>query len=552
VVRPHAEPNAPVLYGSLYDLFLAQLRADPTRCAIFSESRNLTYRELEQYASGVARKLRKGGLARGEVVPVVMERGWEQVAAVLGVLKCRAAYVPIDPYLPEHRRLFMLRQVRARWALTQSRFAEQLRWPADICAIEVDRPGMADSEIAAESTPADPSDLAYVIYTSGSTGHPKGVMIDQRGVINTIADVNHRFQVGPSDRVLSVSSLSFDLSVYDVFGLLAAGGALVMPPHSSTPDPERWLDLVERCVVTIWNSVPALMEVLVGYLEARRLRAFGTLRLVLLSGDWIPISLPDRIRNVFGDVEVVSLGGATEASIWSIHHRIGPIDSAWTSIPYGSPLTGQDVYVLDENLEPIRDAAAGELFIGGEGVARGYWSDPAKTAAAFMPDPVNGQRMYRTGDYGRRMMNGEIEFLGRKDQQIKIRGYRVELGELESTLETHPDVQRAIAFKQVYSVNDQRLLVCIVARAGAEVTEAQLRDFMAERLPSYMLPAAFIFLDAVPISTNGKVDRQALSLMMTVDPQELDRLLEEVEEDRADTPAETELRAGGRDNVRCD
>jgi acyl-coenzyme A synthetase/AMP-(fatty) acid ligase len=252
--------------------------------------------------------------------------------------------------------------------------------------------------------------------------------------------------------------------------------------------------------------------------------------LVLLSGDWIPVSLPDRIRSIFGDIEVVSLGGATEASIWSIYHRIGRTNASWNSIPYGSPLSGQAIHVLDDNLDPTVDESPGELYIAGAGLARGYWSDPAKTAAAFVPDPINGQRMYRTGDFGRKMKNGEIEFLGRKDQQIKIRGYRIELGEVESTLETHPGVQRAVAFKHVYSPSDQRLLACIVARPGWHVNESLLHEFISERLPNYMLPAAFIFLDIIPVTGNGKVDRQAMSLMVTVDHRDLDLLLDDVEQ----------------------
>ena len=515
---------------SLAEPFFRQAKVAPSKCSIIWASRALSYGELEQCSFAVACSLLDQGVSRGDRVPVVMERGWEQVAAVLGILKIGAAYVPVDPALPELRRAFLLEQIGAGVALTQSRLCECISWPSGLTKLAVDLLDADGVNHTVRERPTEPADLAYIIYTSGSTGLPKGVMVDHRAALNTITDINGRFRIGPSDRVLSVSSLSFDLSVYDIFGLLAAGGIIVMPPHSKTPDPQVWFELVERDSVTIWNSVPALMELLVSYLEARGLKAFNTLQLVLLSGDWIPMSLPDRIRKSFGDIEIVSLGGATEASIWSICHRIGPTNPSWKSVPYGRALRGQSIYVLDGNLDPAVDGASGELYIAGAGLARGYWRDPVKTAAAFLPDPISGLRMYRTGDFGRKMENGEIEFLGRKDQQIKIRGYRIELGEVETTLETHSDVQRAVAFKHEFSPTDQRLLTCVVLRPKSQVSELLLQDFLSERLPSYMVPAAFIFVDAIPVTGNGKVDRRAMSLMVTVDQGDLERLLDSVEQ----------------------
>ena len=286
--------------------------------------------------------------------------------------------------------------------------------------------------LPADGRPTGPAettagDLAYVIFTSGSTGLPKGVMIDHRGALNTVADVNDRFAVGADDRVLAVSSLSFDLSVYDIFGPLAVGGAVVVPDADAQRDPAAWLDLVRGAGVTIWNSVPALLELLVEHLVVAGESA--RLRLVMMSGDWIPVTLPDRIRRAFGDPDVISLGGATEASIWSILYPIGEVPPEWTSIPYGHPMRNQSFHVLDDRLRARPDWVPGQLYIGGVGLAQGYLHDDAKTAAAFIVHPGTGERLYRTGDLGRFLPSGEIEFLGREDFQVKVQGYRIELGE---------------------------------------------------------------------------------------------------------------------------
>lgn len=522
--------------NNLIGLCLSRFAGRAQLPAVITEEGALTYGQLERHTATIAAELFEAGVRRGDVVPIVLGRGWQQVAAAFGILRTGAAYLPLDPLWPEQRRAMLLQEVGARVVLTQSTGCEV--WPAGIRQVDVEllRP---EDEIAIIPMPVlDPEDLAYVIYTSGSTGRPKGVMINHVSAANTIIDINDRFAVSAADRVLSLSSLSFDLSVYDMVGLLAAGGAVVMPPHSVLPDPARWLQLVTSRGVTIWNSVPALMELLVRHMEAGGLTAFGTLRLVLLSGDWIPISLPGRIRKLFGDVEVVSLGGATEASIWSIHHRIETVDRRLPSIPYGRALSAQSVYVMDEKLETVLDEAPGDLYIGGLGVARGYWADPAKTAVAFIPDPISGGRMYRTGDCGRNLPNGEIEFLGRKDQQVKIRGYRIELGEVEATLEKHPNIQRAVAIKHSFAEHDQRILAFVTPRRGSELSERVLQEFLAKRLPNYMIPSAFISLETFPMCQNGKIDRKALALIATVDHGSLDRLLDQIEQECASAVVE--------------
>ena len=451
---------APVPGGLLHHPFLERAREAPERTAVVGRDRTLSYGELHRLARGLGRRLRERGIEPGTHVAVVMTKGWEQVAAVLGIHAAGAAYLPVDAELPRERREYLLRHGEVRVALTQPRWAT-LEWPAEVEPLVVTG---EEGEDGAWPEPARaPEDLAYTIFTSGSTGVPKGVMIDHRGALNTVVDVNTRFRLGPEDRVLAVSSLSFDLSVWDIFGLLAAGGAVVLPEPEANRDPGRWLELLERERVSVWNTVPPLMEMLVEYAEGRGARLPASLRLVLMSGDWVPVGLPDRIRALCSrPVEIISLGGATEASIWSILFPIGEVDSSWHSIPYGRAMVSQGFHVLDSRLEPRPLWVPGELFITGSGLAQGYWRDPEKTAASFLTHPETGERLYRTGDLGRWRPDGTIEFLGREDSQVKIQGHRIELGEIEAALARHPGIEAAVAGALGEPGGDRRLTAWVV------------------------------------------------------------------------------------------
>ena len=451
----------------LQTLFERQAALAPERPAVIAPARTLCYGELERISNRLAWRLRERGARPNALIAVVMEKGWEQVAAVLAVLKAGAAYLPIDPGLPPERRNHLLAHGEAAVALTQGRLADSLEWPAGVERLAIDREEAAAGESAAPPLAQAPADLAYTIFTSGSTGLPKGVMIDHRGAVNTILDVNRRFAVTAEDRVLGLSSLSFDLSVYDVFGTLAAGGALVLPEPEAARNPARWAQLVAAHRVTLWNSVPALMEVLVEHAEGGGGSRLASLRLVLLSGDWVPVGLPDRIRALVPPARVVSLGGATEASIWSILHPIGEVDPATPSIPYGRPMENQTFHVLGARLEPRPVWVPGELYIGGIGLAAGYWRDPDRTAASFITHPGSGERLYRTGDLGRYLPSGDIEFLGREDMQVKVQGHRIELGEIEAALERHPALRTAAVVALGDPRGHRRLVACVVPRQPA-------------------------------------------------------------------------------------
>ncbi|MCW5623200.1 MAG: amino acid adenylation domain-containing protein, partial [Burkholderiales bacterium] len=354
----------------LQTLFFRSARIRPDHPAVIAADRTLTYRELAREVRHLTRRLQQAGVAPGTLVAVAMPKGWQQAVATLGILTAGAAYVPIDPALPRARRDELLADAEARIVLRRADCT--IDWPVTVESIRIAPLPVADPAVASETddnADTDPApvqratDLAYVIYTSGSTGVPKGVMIDHRGAVNTVLDINHRYGIGADDRIFGLSSLSFDLSVYDLFGTFAAGATLVLPAADQLQQPAHWRERLRSHRVTVWNSVPALMQLLLtATVPADHADA---LRVVMLSGDWIPLSLPDAIGRAFPDARVISLGGATEASIWSIDYPIEAVDPAWRSIPYGRPLTNQQWYVLDDDLNPCPPWVPGQLYIGG-------------------------------------------------------------------------------------------------------------------------------------------------------------------------------------------
>ncbi|MEV5650917.1 amino acid adenylation domain-containing protein [Nocardia sp. NPDC052254] len=434
----------------LHQRILDRADTDPQAPAVFHRDEVITFAELRRRVGGCAAALRDAGVRPGDRVAIVMDKGPEQIVAAVAVAAIGAAYVPIAITEPVARRERIIDRAGIEVALTQSWLHGAGEIPAEVRPIAVDLlpgidtvPGVAD----------DPDATAYVIYTSGSTGEPKGVVVTHRAAANTIDDMNERFTLTSGDRVLGVASLAFDLSVWDIFGVPAAGGAVVLPEHGRAADPSHWLELVQRHSVTLWNSVPGQLQMLLDVVDslpdsarpgaADSAAPAESLRLVLLSGDWIPLDLPDRIRANRPGPTVVGLGGATEAAIWSIHHPVGRIDPHWRSIPYGVPLRNQRIHVLDAALQDCPEHVTGEIYIGGAGLAERYLGDEELTTRRFIRHPRTGDRLYRTGDLGRFHPDGRLEFLGREDTQVKIRGHRVELGEVESALRRHPAVADA-------------------------------------------------------------------------------------------------------------
>lgn len=524
----------------LHHLFEAQVARDADAIAVVFDGNHLTYGELNHRANQLAHHLQTIGVKPEELVGVCIERSLEMVIGLLAIVKAGGAYVPLDPTYPPDRLAQILADAQPAVVLTQEKWLSLLSQQATpmIC-LDTGWQKVAEESGANPTSLVTAENLAYIIYTSGSTGQPKGVLIEHRGAVNTILDMNHRFRIGPQDRVLAVCSLSFDLSVYDIFGLLAAGGTVVIPPPAIAPDLNCWIDLMAQHQITVWNSAPPVMQMFAGHLVDCDRTLPACLRLVLLSGDWIPITLPDLIREIKqGDetVEIISLGGATEASIWSILFPVGAIDPTWKSIPYGKPMANQQFYVLDDRGNPIPAGDVGELYIGGAGVARGYHHRPDLNQTKFVGDRFStnpGARLYRTGDLGRYMPDGNIEFLGRIDHQVKIRGFRVEVGEIEVILANYPTIREAAVLAQDDSLGRKRLVAYLVpaqfekrkdSDAAGQALIDTVRNFLKQKLPAYMVPSVFVVVDALPLTPNGKLDRRALPAPPAHSQQNLDSL----------------------------
>ncbi|MGY1898775.1 non-ribosomal peptide synthetase [Nocardia gipuzkoensis] len=492
--------------GLLTDLQREQVGERPESAAVLSTAGLLTHSEVSARARDIAGRLIAAGVRPRDRVAVLAPKSAEQIVAVYGVLWAGATFVPIEPEWPASRIASVCRRAGIGHALAVA----DVELPENVTAHPLDAPGGAVTVGEPIATADD--DLAYVIFTSGSTGEPKGVAVEHRAARTTIDDINDRFGIGPGDRVLALSALSFDLSVYDIFGVLGAGGALVLPDADRLRDPGHWCELVAAHRVTVWNTAPALAEMLVEYAEADPAAAarLRSLRVLLLSGDWIPLSLPGRLRAVIGEqVRVISLGGATEAAIWSICYPVQEVRPEWTSIPYGRALREQFFLVLDEDGLPCPVGVPGELHIGGAGLARGYVGDDEQTARRFIRHDRLGERLYRTGDLGKWRPDGAIEFLGRVDRQVKVRGHRIELGEIEAVLDRHPAVRRCVA-AAVPGADDRPQLVVYVVAGDTPVDTAELTAHAARHLPQYMVPSRWVLLDAVPLTSNGKVDHSRL------------------------------------------
>ncbi|MEV5442091.1 amino acid adenylation domain-containing protein [Streptomyces sp. NPDC052644] len=504
-------------------LIAEQAASRPEAPAVVAGGETLTYAGLDRRANRLARLLAARGLGPGSVVGVAVERTLDLPVCVLAVLKCGAAYLPLDPSHPRDRLALMLTDSRARAVLTGGRAARSVPDSGvPVLVLDELEEQLASCPDEPLECPAAPDDLCYVIFTSGSTGRPKAVMLDQRGRINNFTDFNRRFEVGPGDAVLSVSSLGFDMTAYDVIGTLMAGATLVLPDPARERDPGHWLDLIREHRVTIWHSVPALLGLLVDGAADLGLREPVGLRVVLLGGDWIPLTLPDRIRALSPDARVIGLGGATEASMDSTLYEIGEVDPEWRSIPYGRPMANQLAYVLDAEGHLVPPGVPGELFLGGAGLAWGYLHAPDRTADRFVPNPfsgVPGDRMYRTGDLARYRPDGVLELLGRIDFQVKIAGNRIELGEVEAALRALPGVGAAVAAAPRVEAGPagRRVLVgYLVAEEGTLLDPAALREQLCARLPGPMVPSELVVLDAIPLTANGKVARGGLPLPGTV------------------------------------
>lgn len=489
----------------LHEKVISAVRSAPDALAVADSETEWNGAELYSHICGISAVLKENGTKKGDRVVIALPKSRWQLAACLAVLSLGAAYVPIDISCGEKRCENILGKVKESCVICHSGYSTEVSDEHKKVYIDKISPC---TEPACECGISD-EDTAYIIFTSGSTGEPKGVEISHRAAVNTIEAVNDLYDINSSDRVFSISRLNFDLSVYDMFGVIARGGAVVIPDHEQYKNPAHWADMMRRYSVTVWNSVPALMQMLTIYYQYNEGVPSAPLRLAMLSGDWIPVDLPDEIGKIFGGVKVVSLGGATEGGIWSIYHEYIPSDRELPSIPYGKPLPNQGFMIKDELMQDCPDTVQGELYITGDSLAKGYFAAEDLTAAAFIEK--DGIRMYKTGDTGCYHADGNIEFTGRNDDQVKLRGHRIELGETETVMKKVFGLEN-IRCMIHGSDSDKKLAAVIVS--DRDITESEAAEKLAPWLPDYMIPTVIARTDNIPLTQNGKTDSKALGTII--------------------------------------
>ena len=496
-------------------LFEEQVKRTPDAAAVVFQTQSLTFAELNRRANQLANHLQNLRVGPEVLVGLCVERSLEMVIGLLGVLKAGGAYVPLDPAYPLERLSFMLEDAAVPVLLTQQKLIDKLPALQVLCLD-------TDWELIAQQPDSNPhhqtssQNLLYVIYTSGSTGRPKGAMNTHRGVVNRQLWMQQAYPLTPADKVLQLSSFSFDFSFWEILGTLSAGAQVVLPEPGGQRDTAYLRNLIIAEQVTVVHFVPSMLQV---FLEQEGVESCTSVRRVFSGGEALPFEVKERFFGLFG-AELHNQYGPTEASIDVTYWDCGKAGERRV-VPIGRPNANNRIYVLDKYEQPVGIGIAGEIFIGGVAVGRGYLKRPGLTAERFTPDPFSGEegaRLYRTGDLGRYLADGSIEYLGRLDDQVKVRGFRIELGEIEAVLREQSAVRAAVAVVQEDTLGDKRLVAFVVAEPEGAVEVEELRQQLKERLPEYMVPWAIVRLAELPLTTNGKVDRQALARYEALHP----------------------------------
>lgn len=503
----------------LESLIEAQASSRPHDVVAVANEGELTFADLDRLANKLANHLLAADVGRGDYVIICLERTNAYLITVLAVLKTGAAFIPIEIEEPASRIAEIAAAEGVAFAVIEQTVAGAFE-PLGLYTVVLDQQQLEQSPLP-ETRPSvelASDDAAYGIATSGSSGVPKIVVVAHRSLVNLIDWVGRSFDIGPRDMGLWVSPASFDLSIFDLLGLPALGAAVRIISRDQRRDPIACARMLEREPITFWNSAPALLQTIIPFLSPGGCAGrIGKLRLAFLSGDWIPLSLPGQLRSIFAQVEIIALGGATEATVWSNYFPVRDIDPAWKTIPYGRPIQNCRYYILGPDLTACDANVAGELYIAGDCLAEGYLGDVQLTASRFVKDPFadDVERMYRTGDAARWWPNGTIELLGRLDNQVNVRGYRVDLGEVEVALR-RCGLQQAVAVAIDGAAGTSRILAAgALLEASSRVSAGELRDALSRLLPSYMIPDDIRLIDSVPLTANGKLDRRAVARLFT-------------------------------------
>ncbi len=517
VERNNTARNFP--HGCLHELFEEMAAKLPNEIAVVHAQEQLSYFELNARANQVAHYLQKRGVGRNARVGICLERSLEFAVALLGVLKAGAACVPLDPKYPNDRLTLMLGDVAAPIVLTE-RGLLQATVPDDTQVLHVsqERQNLAEEPRSNPSIGSIATDIAYVIYTSGSTGRPRGVLLPHAGLVNYTLAAVERFELRPGDRMLQFCSISFDAAIEEIFSTWAAGATLVFRTEEVSLEPSELLSWVAEQHINVMDLPTAYWHEWVYAMPTLPQKVPAGLRLVIVGGEKSSLEAYATWHKFVGNrVRWINTYGPAEASIVATTYepRLQPGDDLPAVLPIGRPVANARVYLLDPHLNPVPVGVPGELHIGGAGVAQGYLNLPQLTEEKFIPDifsDVPSARLYKTGDLARYLPSGDIEFLGRRDDQVKIRGFRVEPGEIESVLRQHPGVHEAAVVLREDPPGNKRLMGYVVRSQQETATESELRQYVQKRLPEYMVPSEFIFLQSMPLTPNGKINRRALPM----------------------------------------
>jgi len=500
----------------VHELIEEQVERTPNAVAVVFENTKLTYRELNSRANRVAHYLRAQGVGADSQVVVCVDRSPEMIVGVLGILKAGAAYVPVDPSYPQERLQYMVQEVAPRVVLTQGKYKEMLaRMAVGVIALDNEWQAFAkfaDKDLTADQVGVREDHLGYVIYTSGSTGRPKGTGVYRRGMRNLLDWYTREFEFSDRDRVLIVSSFSFDLTQKNFFAALMCGGQIHLAAELF--EPQRIAEQIRTEGITTLNLTPSAFYSILDADPALP-RTWSHLRCVFLGGEPIHLGRLQQLSSACPQLQLINSYGPTECSDVSAFHRL---PAGWSSdlnatVPIGRPISNTRIYILDSHGEPVPIGVVGETYIGGAGVARGYLNKPELTAERFLRDPFSRDpqaRMYRTGDLGRWRPDGSIEYLGRNDTQVKIRGFRIELEEIEAQLSRHTSIKEAVVIAREEESGEKRLVVYYTSNAAETPSVESLRAHLKESVPEYMVPSAYVHLEAIPLTPNGKIDRKAL------------------------------------------
>lgn len=494
---------------TLHEILYAQAEKTPDNIAVIYKKDHMTYREINEKSNQLARVLRKSGVKADTVVGLSVFRSFEMIIGIMGILKAGGAYLPMDPGYPQDRIEYMMHNSGAQTLLTQEVLADRFTFETEI--INIENPAIYEGDATNLSINCGPANLAYIIYTSGSTGNPKGVMVEHAGVINRLNWGSKKYPINESDIMLQKTPFTFDVSVWELFWWSFVGASVCMLEPGGEKDPESILKTVETNRISLIHFVPSMLNVFLSYVEMRvSSDRLSTVKKYFSSGEALTIRLTDtfnRLLNKHYGAELYNLYGPTEATVEVSYFDCSPKVTLKT-VPIGKPIDNIHLYIMDNNMNLVPIGIPGELYIGGIGVARGYINNPALTAEKFLPDPYfPGERLYKTGDRVRWFPKGDIEYLGRIDFQIKIRGFRIELGEIESRLLLHPAIKDAVV---VGRTHNSKSFLCAYYTIKKKVQITAIKEHLAKDLPDYMMPAFFVVLDDLPLSTNGKADRKAL------------------------------------------